>query len=1081
MPKARILITGDYPVLETAFLGEVKTLRAIDSFESLLVLVSSKLLGLHLRRALAESGISHFNLRFWTLEEFSREISTPHLLSQGKTEVPSHADELIIGHISKSLADGDKEFYFREIADRPGFHRAVLSTLGDLKDACLRAEDIERMLRDANIAKQVHVQKLRDLLRLWKGYEESLENLKWYDESDLTISAPRWVKESILFKRTSKILVYGFYDFNAVQKRLLQACFEEKETDVFLPYEPTHAFEYVKPVLTWLNDNGFREISTGTADPKARVPSLSHLCVHLFNGGQAVEKPSDAIQIISAPGEPREVREVIRKSLLTAHEKGIPFHEIGVLLRTPEDYAHLFQEAFGGLGIDPYLREGRPLSETRSGRSLLLLLDISHLNFSRQSVMEFATFAPLRLGPFSSSSSQWDAISIQAGIVEGQKEWEERLAILRESWLKKLEEEEEDEGKKRFHEEDLAALDELIRFTQKLFVCIQQLAGSNTWNGKVSGLLNAFDGLMEQSEEGLLAKQAVRRLAELDVTGIPPAQADFSRLTDEVLRKEVMPAGRFQRNGPSVVNLMTVRGVPFKMVILPGMVEKSFPPPIRQDAILLDHERKVLNRTRSGKEIEPLPLKAEGRLDEERLLFRLAIGAATEKLILSFPRIEIGTGKERLPSSFMLACVKALTGKSVDFQQIEQFPGFVRIPLSEIAVRSPEEALEGVEFDLSTGQQILDEKRPEALLYLREVSPLFERGFQLESSRWGKGIFTGFEGILSSTEALQILRERYSIFRKSVSPTRLEAYASCPYQYLLNVIMGIEALIEPEKEVTINPLDKGTLIHSILWKFFTDLRKERGPSLQLEPEDLERLKEIAHKKFDEFEKMGVTGYSMLWEVEKRNILDNLVDFFDEELPEAEFVPTYFEVRYGMKHLDVQESEISTEEPVPLTLAGETIQLKGRIDRIDLTRDGKRARVRDYKTGRVLAKPNDFQGGTTLQLPLYLYAARRLLGRLHRGIEVDSAEYYSLKDGKRVPFSGSVLEARKGDLHAILETIAGSMEEGVFIAVPDGYCRYCDFKIICGSWTQILFDRKAKDPKVKRYLEMVAKETQENKK
>ena len=37
--------------------------------------------------------------------------------------------------------------------------------------------------------------------------------------------------------------------------------------------------------------------------------------------------------------------------------------------------------------------------------------------------------------------------------------------------------------------------------------------------------------------------------------------------------------------------------------------------------------------------------------------------------------------------------------------------------------------------------------------------------------------------------------------------------------------MGIEALREPEKEVTITPLDKGTLIHSILWEFFTDLKK----------------------------------------------------------------------------------------------------------------------------------------------------------------------------------------------------------------------------------------------------------------
>ena len=208
-------------------------------------------------------------------------------------------------------------------------------------------------------------------------------------------------------------------------------------------------------------------------------------------------------------------------------------------------------------------------------------------------------------------------------------------------------------------------------------------------------------------------------------------------------------------------------------------------------------------------------------------------------------------------------------------------------------------------------------------------------------------------------------------------------------------------------------------------------------------------------------------------------MDNLADFFNEELKESEFIPAYFEVRYGMRRHGFQESEISTEDPVSIKLAGKTIHLRGRIDRIDLTKDKKRARIRDYKTGNVSAKSNDFRGGTTLQLPLYLYAARQLLGRLHKGIEVESAEYYFLKFRKRVRFEGSELKAKEGILQEILKTIAQSIEDGVFIAVPDGRCGYCDFKIVCGTWTQILFDRKSKDPRVKRYLDMLAGETEES--
>ncbi len=446
-PNARILVSGDYPALESLFVKEVRSVREQDPFNPLLILVSSKLLGLHLRRLLPEQGVPHFNLRFWTLEEFARQISAPNLLSQGRKELPSHGDELIIGHTAKSLADQDKNFYFHDIIDHPGFHRAILATLKDLKDACLSSEQMDHVLNDTKIAKRVHLLKLKDLLNLWKAYEKRLQDLGWYDESDVLISACQWAKDSICLKQTPKTIIYGFYDFNIVQKRLLQTCINEKETIIFLPYEPTLAFEYVKPTLKWLKDNGFEETFTEKRDPQTRRSPLDHLCQHLFNNGKPAETPPDVIQIVSAPGEPREVREVIRATLQTSQEKEIAFHEVGILLRAPEAYSRLFREAFDVLGVNPYLREGLPLAETRAGRSLSLLLNILNRNFSRQSVIEFATFAKLLSDRFSTKKgfpltpSQWDAISIQAGIVESQKEWEERLGRLRESCLKKGEEE----------------------------------------------------------------------------------------------------------------------------------------------------------------------------------------------------------------------------------------------------------------------------------------------------------------------------------------------------------------------------------------------------------------------------------------------------------------------------------------------------------------------------------------------------------------------------------------------------------------------------------------------------------------
>ncbi len=1086
--RERFLVVGDYPVLESSFVSEVKAIRKRESFLPLLIFVSSKLLGLHLRRFLAEKEVPHFNLRFFTLEEFAREVSVPHLLAQGRRELPSYADELIVGGVATSLTGEAEEFYFHEIAGRPGFHQALLATIKDLKDGCLLPEDLERSLSDRDLSRQVHLPKLRGLLNLWRGYQERLKEIRCYDESDLMVFAAQWAGDSIFLKQTPEVLLYGFYDFNTAQKRLLQVCFEKKGAIAFLPYEHTPAFEFVKPALMWLKEVGFQEIDPIHPSPLKKSEAPQHLCQNLFDGKKPLGYEPKEIQIISAPGEVREVRETIRKMLQASGREGIPFHEVGILLRSPEEYSRLFRETCHALGIEPYLREGIPLMETRAGRSLKLLLNVMHQNFSRTSVMEFATFAKLRSNlfpseePFNKNPARWDAISMQAGIVEGEKEWEDRLRRLRRDWSKRRKSVVEvDEGKRLFDEEDFTSLDGLVQFIHKLFGSLRQLKESKTWKEKVETLLNTYDEWIEEDEEGLLVKESVRRLSELDVSGIPPSQGDFLHLVNRMLEEKRVPQGRFQRNGPTIANLMAVRGVPFRMVILPGMVEKSFPPLIRQDAILLDHERRALNRSLSGKEKEPLPMKAEGRLNEERLLFRLAIGSVREKLILSYPRIETGTGKERLPSSFLLALIEALTGRSVDFNQIEAFSGFLRVPLSEIGTKTPEEALDEVEYDLSFGQEKLLTKSAESLLYLEKMSPFFGRGLRSEHFRWGKREFTPYEGLLGSEEVRRMLRDRYSVLKQSISPTRLETYASCPFQYLLGVIMGVRGLTEPEKAVTISPLDRGKLVHDILYTFYTELKKERGRSLQLIPEDLKRLMGTAEKKFLEFEETGVTGFPMFWEVEKRNIQEQLEHLFHQELQEREFIPTYFEVRYGMKGFDLQEGGISTEEPITLQIKGRTIHLWGRIDRIDLTRDGKKGRVMDYKTGNVTARKNEFQGGRTLQLPLYLYAARQLLRPHYKGIQIESAQYYSLPTGKRIPFEWEKLEEKEGELQEILKTLVHGIEDGIFVALPDSKgCRYrtCDFKRICGSWTPILFHRKSKDPKVKRFLEVIRELSEE---
>jgi hypothetical protein len=72
-----------------------------------------------------------------------------------------------------------------------------------------------------------------------------------------------------------------------------------------------------------------------------------------------------------------------------------------------------------------------------------------------------------------------------------------------------------------------------------------------------------------------------------------------------------------------------------------------------EDPLLLDNRREQVD---AG-----LALQAT-RGARERLLLQLAAGAATERLYISFPSLELGESRPRVPSFYALDIVRAVTG-----------------------------------------------------------------------------------------------------------------------------------------------------------------------------------------------------------------------------------------------------------------------------------------------------------------------------------------------------------------------------------------------------------------------------------
>ena len=150
-------------------------------------------------------------------------------------------------------------------------------------------------------------------------------------------------------------------------------------------------------------------------------------------------------------------------------------------------------------------------------------------------------------------------------------------------------------------------------------------------------------------------------------------------------------------------------------------------------------------------------------------------------------------------------------------------------------------------------------------------------------------------------------------------------------------------------------------------------------------------------------------------------------------------------------------------------------MRGYVDRIDMTEDGAKAWVIDYKTGSTRSyegvKPETpLADGTKLQLPVYLAAVP--------GAEAVPMYWFISSAGafERMPFQTTPKNLQRYE--ETLASILDGLKRGSFPAVPgewnDFYgawdnCNYCDFKRLCSRRRDEEFEDKRGDPNLQPWL------------
>jgi ATP-dependent helicase/nuclease subunit B len=296
------------------------------------------------------------------------------------------------------------------------------------------------------------------------------------------------------------------------------------------------------------------------------------------------------------------------------------------------------------------------------------------------------------------------------------------------------------------------------------------------------------------------------------------------------------------------------------------------------------------------------------------------------------------------------------------------------------------------------------------------------------------------------------------------SVTQLETYAKCPYKYFAERILKLKPIEEPEEEI--EGLELGSLLHAILYEFYTELKKKNIVLSNAIAEELifniagKMVKAMGFKSpysfFEQEKILGIEGDR------KESILYKFL--LTEKENDDGFVPEFFEVGFG----NINSKYNKSDNP-PIDISTGSVKVRGKIDRIDINHKEKSFKVVDYKLGGKKPTADELLNGISLQLPLYMYAAKEIINKqLQKDYAPAGAEIFSLKykegdfgkfpiniSNKKlpVPEGSSVYDELIKITLAAIEKYVRLIGEGKFnLSIlkdrENVICRYCGFKPVC---------------------------------
>jgi RecB family exonuclease len=198
----------------------------------------------------------------------------------------------------------------------------------------------------------------------------------------------------------------------------------------------------------------------------------------------------------------------------------------------------------------------------------------------------------------------------------------------------------------------------------------------------------------------------------------------------------------------------------------------------------------------------------------------------------------------------------------------------------------------------------------------------------------------------------------------------------------------------------LDPMEFGALVHRLLETALPQIEAAGGLS-HIAPGQIAAIVQAARVAVAaQWEATSAVPPTLLWHVTLERAERMAITALTLPMPDMAVGRSYAEVPFGADEATVRD--LPWDSSAAVTIPGTDLRIRGFIDRLDLTPDGRRARVVDYKTGRP-SDPGMLNGGQELQRCLYAAAVRAMLGET---VEVEAALLFPLGDGAYYPLADS---------------------------------------------------------------------------